>query len=374
MGITLVNNSTQLLEMNKVKKLLLALVSCTMLAACTDSVDLASIHDNLALNNQNAQALSATVGPVGSYQWTKLSTQQPQLGFNLYGPSAYVIGETAFVKTGDYGRRLFKLTTAKTWEYISSGPLKEALDDFTDNSNWENYCFAYGSKFYYYVDGTFNSVNVNNGAHETLAPFPALWREGKMSFVIGAKGYVMGGMRYINGQFQNVNDLWEYNFATDQWVYKGAIPGGNRSYGVTAVVDQKLYVGFGVSVQNGLPQDKDDWLRVDFSVPGTPQVLSDLPEDILGDDSHSVDFARKRPFVVNNKIFVHREVYSPHIGHYNVLWEYNPATNRWVERDSPMQDGLWYSFFSIGNAGYMIKDDLEQLWRYSKTSLVPVNP
>ncbi|HTE29484.1 MAG TPA: hypothetical protein VK666_03860 [Chryseolinea sp.] len=357
------------------KKLFAALFGWTMLAACADSVDLSSIPDSRALNNQNVQALSATVGPVDSYQWTKLSTPQPQVSFSLAGPSAYVIGETAFVKTGEGGSRLFKLSNTKTWEYIASGPLKEAFDDFSGYLNWKNYCFAYGSKFYYYVDGTFNSVNVNNGAHETLAPFPASWRDGKMSFVIGTKGYVMGGMRYRSGYgFENVNDLWEYNFTMDQWTFKGTVPGGSRSYGVTAVIDQKLYVGLGTVCKNFSTQHKRDWLRVDFSVPGAPQVLSDFPEDVLGNDTYSVDDDR-RPFVINNKVYVHKPIYwDSQVGHKNFLCEYNPATDRWSWRDTPMQDGVYYTLFSIGNAGYMIKGPLAELWRYSNTSLVPVNP
>ncbi len=352
--------------MNKMKKYV-AFMCCTILAACTESLDLSSIHDKSALNNQNAQALGIDVGPVTSFQWTKLSTPRPEFSSSVQFPRPYVIGEKVFVKAGDQAKYLFKLSdTKKKWDYISSGPVEDAFENCTNYDNRENYMFSYGSKFYYYFFGTFKSMDVNTGTQEELTPFPGLWRRGKMSFVFGTKGYVMGGERLINNEYQNVNDLWEYNFATDQWTYKGGVPGGNRSEGVAIVVNEKLYVGMGSRMNNGDVEYKYDWLQIDLFGPGPHQVLATYPGPPF------LNREGQKLFTANNKIFVCDDDYP--VG--NELFGYNPATNEWSEQDSPVKDNNPNShfFFSLGSAGYMIKNDLKELWRYSRTSLEPTNP
>jgi hypothetical protein len=340
-----------------------ALMCCTILAACTESVDLSSINKESTITNRNAEALMAGVEPVGSYQWTKLPTTQPDLDGLLYtsGPVPYVIGQTVFVKAGHHRRQLFRLNNSKTaWEHIISGPLKEAFNECTD-LHWQDYLFSYGSKFYFYDQtyNTFTSVNVTNGAREALAPFPGEKRTGKMSFVIGTKGYVMGGKWYgPNYDFRPVNDRWEYDFAANQWTYKGLVLGGHRSEGIVAVLGDKLYVGLGHRVtSDGDEEWRNDWLEYDFSTPGPPRVLTQFPAA-----PYSVLWPGGQPFTVNDKIYLQET---------GVLWEYDPTTNRWSEKDCPSHA---LSFFSLGNAGYMIKDELKELWRYSSTSLVPTNP
>jgi hypothetical protein len=344
-----------------------ALMCCTILAACTESVDLSSISKESTLTNRNAEALTG-IEPTGSYHWTKLSTTQPELpasGLKLKRP--YVIGSTAFVKTDQY---LFKLSDTKKWERISSGPIKEAFDKIHGYGYPDNYLFSYGSKFYYYFFGTFTSMDVRTGIQQELTPFPGSWREGKMSFVIGTKGYVMGGKRLVNNVYQNVNDLWEYDFATDQWTYKGLAPGGNRNRGVTAVLDGKLYVGMGRKINiNGDEEFRKDWSVIDFSNPGHQLSLAQFPPYIDYPDFSELG----KPFVANNKIYLYDSRYEGG-SHTSKLWEYNPSTNKWSLNDTPMQDEILYNFFSIGNAGYMVKDYLEGLWRYSNNSFVPTNP
>src|SRR5688500_9585086 len=122
---------------------------CTILAACTESVDLSSISKESTITNRKAEALTG-LEPVGSFRWTKLSTTQPELPYSyLYHPRSYVIDGTVFVKAGE--NSLFKLSDGKDkWDYISSGPIKNAFDNCTTHDNSENYLFSYGSKFYYY--------------------------------------------------------------------------------------------------------------------------------------------------------------------------------------------------------------------------------
>jgi hypothetical protein len=363
-------------------KKFVAFMCCTILAACTESVDLSSINKEATITNRNAEALTG-IEPTGSYQWTKLSTTQPDLPPTYWYdiPAPYIIGGTVYVKAGDGWRYLFKLSDTKgRWEYISSGPLRDAFYECTNRGNYENYLFSYGSRFYYYyLDGTFYSASVTGGPRQTLTPFPGPWREAKMSFVIGTKGYVMGGKRLVNNEYQNVNDLWEYDFATDQWTYKGLARGGNRSYGKTAVLNGKLYVGMGHKINvNGDEEDRKDWLVIDFSNPSLQLSLAQFPPYIDYPGSH-VYSSLGKPFVINNKIYLYDSRYANVSQNTHKLWEYNPATNKWSSlQDTPMDSDTSasnrYTFFSLGNAAYMINGALEELWRYSNTSLVPTNP
>jgi N-acetylneuraminic acid mutarotase len=121
--------------------------------------------------------------------------------------------------------------------------------------------------------------NAAADAWTTLNNLPATFnnRSGSFSFVIGNKAYVMGG---VNGSGVCVNDLWEYNPATDSWTQKAGFPGGKRSAGTSFVIGSYAYIAGGIdTIDIAYPSlPKNDFWRYDAATDSWQQKAN-LPYD-----------------------------------------------------------------------------------------------
>ncbi len=140
---------------------------------------------------------------------------------------------------------------------------------------------------------------------------PKYWAVG---FAINGKGYA--GLGRGNG-FANSSDLWEYNPVTNAWIQKSSFPGGARYSSHVFVLNNRAYFCSGAY-----------W------------------SGISGD-------------------------YTP----YNDVWEYNPATDTWTQKNNFPGPGRHDAFaFSYGGLGYLCfgQDDfqvtLNDLWEYNPTT------
>jgi len=76
-------------------------------------------------------------------------------------------------------------------------------------------------------------------------------RTGAIAFSIGNKGYVGLGIKLNKDQSNTfMNDLWEYNPETNAWTRKADFPGGGRGAAVAFTINDKGYVGAGISSHN----------------------------------------------------------------------------------------------------------------------------
>jgi ELWxxDGT repeat protein len=127
--------------------------------------------------------------------------------------------------------------------------------------------------------GVYGTINVAAPAN-----IPGARETGQMH-TIGTKAYLFGGRGFASaGGFQNLNDTWEYDFATNQWTWKkGPSTGGNA--GVAG--------SYGIEDPANYPIAR--YHATSWALSGKLYVFSGTP-------------------------------FGPE---YNDLWEYNPATNNW---------------------------------------------
>lgn len=168
-------------------------------------------------------------------------------------------------------------------------------------------------------------------------------------------------------------ELWEYNFDTNVWTNKGSMPGGPRAGGSAFVIGNDVYVGLGfTSLHNGYLYRgwSGDWIKFNPSNPTAVTTLQSFP-GIKRTDAPG--------FVLNNKIYlgwgIPRDAGAENPDDF---WEYNPSTNVWTEKAKCPTDTRTFhgnhAAFAQGNAGYVVIGCLTKLWRYSNTSAVPMPP
>jgi hypothetical protein len=349
------------------KKILIALVSCGLLIACSDAVDFSQTKDATNANTLKSADGVGTLdfGPVGSYVWAKLTVP----GMNNYpfnnpnGRNMIIqVGDDVYCLIGDLHEVIYKLNNrTKRWEYFS---------DPHDMYMWWvggfDYLYSYQSKIYYgfqleggpeYEHGM-GSLNPLTGERDQIADFPGTAVDFPTSFIAGSKGYILGGLR--NGVA--INQFWEYDFATNKWTNKGSLPEGARAGAIAFVFNDKVYFGLGYSTVtvNGevIRRYKKDWLTIDLAG-GIAIEKTEFPGTLRNSS---------QGFSVNNKFYLNWKGTTD-------FWEYNPANNTWTQKDNlPVtpSDQKNMSVFALGNVGYLVKGSLSQFWRYSNTPIVPV--
>ena len=348
------------------------LLSCCALFACTESVDLAAVNKEIGKHN-GVNSGTGLIGPVEEYVWTRLPYQYlGEFAYYHFNFPFNVDGST-YCLAGWMQGASFKLNNStKKWASFEM--------DFDFHSLSDRYLFSYGSKIYYnFYDavngelvGHVGSYNMNTLIEQERAQLPIGSRPpvDYISFVIGNKGYLMGGRK--KDTETPLNQLWEYDFVLNQWTNKGTMPGGSRIDGVGFVVGNKLYFGLGYSMvtMNGqnIKRYRKDWMAFDPTSGTFATVLPDFPGTLQG----ALEGA-PRGFSMNNKIYI-AYGYCPNNNEgCDALWEYTIASGKWSKKSVPQH--TWEAnFFSVGNVGYMVVGSIDEFWRYSTSSLVPTNP
>jgi N-acetylneuraminic acid mutarotase len=166
-----------------------------------------------------------------------------------------------------------------------------------------------------------------------MADFPGTARYTALAFALGSKGYVGTGW---NGSF--FNDLWQYNQTTNNWTQKGNFPGLPRQGVFTRVLNNKVYAGMGANSSNffndfySYNDTTDTWTPL-ASFPGAARVLP---------------FS----FDINGKIYVGAGT-GPSFSVMNDFWEYDPANNIWTQKTNfPGAPRFATVYFSINGKGY----------------------
>ena len=164
-------------------------------------------------------------------------------------------------------------------------------------------------------------------------------RNHAVSFVVGDTAYIGTG----DGGSATLTDFWKYVPATKEWTQIADFPGHRRQQAVAFVLDGKGYVGTGRSGTTLF----DDFYRYD------PVTNSwDTVANFGGGDRRNAV-----AFVVNGKAYVgtgYNTTNSPSpANRTDDLWQYDPATNQWTQKNSiPGARGDAMAF-SIGDKGYV---------------------
>jgi len=161
----------------------------------------------------------------------------------------------------------------------------------------------------------FLSLNLfSQGFWTQKADFGGVARYWAIGFSINGKGYA--GLGRGNG-FANSSDLWEYDPILNSWTQKASFPGPARYSSSVFVLNNKAYFCSG-AYWNGAPGG-----------------------------------------------------YTP----YNDVWEYNPATNSWLQKNNFPGAGRHDAFaFSYAGMGYLCfgqaanQSRLNDLWQYNPTT------
>lgn len=334
------------------KQLLYVIVLGLCFSACKKEkvdhlVEIRSPDDSKLSNGQ------ARIEPVPPYTWSSLAVPSSTPGVGTPNILIPVHG-TAFCVLLNYpANTTYKLNSAtKRWELFYS---------FAVFENYNDYLFSYESKIYQGMSlathetiNNFFSIDVISGARTSLAPFPGTPCRGSTCFVIGDKGYLLGGITQ-NGV--TINQAWEYDFSSNQWTNKNGSPLGSRASASAFVADGKAYIGLGYDVItfNGqkIRRYKNDWIKYDPSSTYSA-VLAPFPGAKRSADG----------FVINN---------TPYVGlgydgtnSLTDFWKYNVSSNTWTQQETwPGQGDV--STFSIGNVGYLVKRPLLQFWKFSNS-------
>lgn len=97
-----------------------------------------------------------------------------------------------------------------------------------------------------YYGKTVKYTTLPRGTWKKMKSFPGPWRAFSVSFAVNGKGYVGCGRNNTG----NLNDMWEYDPATDNWTQIASYPGQPMNSGFSFVIGNKAYVGGGTYDRN----------------------------------------------------------------------------------------------------------------------------
>lgn len=159
--------------------------------------------------------------------------------------------------------------------------------------------------------------------------------DGMFAFTIGDKIYI--------GAPPGSNEFFQYDPATDDWAQKADIPvegGGYRAFGIGFSVNGKGYIGLGANATDNLNDmwqydpATDAWTQLNY-FPGMARTTANT-------------------FVIGSKAYVLGGVTENNF-YTNQLWEYDPATDTWTHRKNPPCNGMAFPFtFSVNGKGYFM--------------------
>ncbi len=175
-----------------------------------------------------------------------------------------------------------------------------------------------------------------------IPPSTVSGRWGAYSFTLNGKIYLGGG---YTGNQVNLNDLWEYDPATDSWTQKADVPGSQgRTYAVAFAINGKGYIGLGVEGYNSINSKFLDDLWEYDPVANTWSQKQSLNDSARGSASC---------FVINNKAYIVGGAPDYSLIS-NDVWRYDPGQNMWDSMTPCPVAHMSSASFSIGSKGYVV--------------------
>ncbi|MFT3911307.1 MAG: kelch repeat-containing protein [Ferruginibacter sp.] len=338
------------------KRSLYIIAVCISLAACKkDNSDL--LQNNTIPANEKLSTNSIVPVPQPPSWWTQ-----------MYAPPAIDPHITSYNQVIKVNGSIYSLVGYSVYKALYK--FNTGVNVWIQSNDFSVYgqsriMFAYGSKIYIGMtdagnntqSNDFKSYDVATGVTTTLPSFPGTPVQGATFFVIGNKGYLLGGQIYPSN---SINQLWEFNFSTNQWINKGNSPLGERVHASAFVFENKAYLGLGYDhvnfLGNNITRYKNDWVVYDPAT-NTSAARPNFP-------------GQKRTsaggFVLNGMIYVGLGIDDNNS--FTDFYKYNPFANTWTQQASwPGTVSNYHQFagFSIGTTGYVVKSALDEFWRFN---------
>lgn len=216
-----------------------------------------------------------------------------------------------------------------------------------------------GTDAAYEAMSDFYAYDSETDSWEEKTEFPGGKRGFGYGVTDGAKGYVGFGSFFndVTFDFEEYNDLWEYDPVSDTWTELSSCPCSGRSHPAMVLMDGKIFVGLGEDEFG----DLDDWWEYDIAT-DTWTEKTDFPST-----------RRHHPFYfgLGGEIYVGFGHHTSTI--FNDFYKYNPATDTWTTlNDFPGEGRVAGTQFSYLGKGYIISgqgEDHENLstgefWEY----------
>lgn len=173
----------------------------------------------------------------------------------LYGATAFVINDTAYVTNGrktaggNYNNIVYRYDMLLDSFFIAStypGTPSYTTSSFTiNNKAYIGIGFPMTNELWEYYP--------NSNTWTSKANFPGALRQNASAFGINGKGYVGGG---AYDPVIAYNDFWSYDPALNTWNSMPALPGGGRFAAIEFILNDKFYIGCG---NNYIAYLKDLW-------------------------------------------------------------------------------------------------------------------
>ena len=185
----------------------------------------------------------------------------------------------------------------------------------------------------------FWAFDVETNTWSQIADLTGVARAMAMAFSVGGNGYVCGGHDGTSGR----KDLWSYNPATNTWTQKANLPGVSRYMAIAFSIGTKGYVGMGGHVSGqGFSALNDLWeydpatnswaVKASLPTPGRWNAVG---------------------FSIGNKGYCSTGMDIQGVRH-NDLWEFDPINNTWTQKANLGGAArVGASAFSIAGKGYV---------------------
>jgi len=326
-------------------------------------------NDTLFQNKVEEETAVSSGIEVAAYKWYQMPVPTISNPSNTSNMIVQVNGDT-YALAGGALTSWYKLNNnTKRWETTNG------LNVFGGFGTGQQYFFSYQSKVYFgmnrtndSIDHRFIAADAITNTYSYMAAFPGIPVTGPTCFVIGNKGYIMGGTNH--GSYP-VNQLWEYNFTTNTWTNKGSSPLSARASATAMVVGDKAYLGLGYRLivsNNQLVKDyKNDWVIYD-PIANSSTVMASFP---------AAKRADAKGFVLGSSIFIGfgRSTTINSTFAYNDFYRYSTTNNEWtVQSFWPSSIGNSYgtniATFAVGNKGYLLKGNMTEFWCFSNTPII----
>ncbi len=181
--------------------------------------------------------------------WLEKENQFP--GTNREGMFSFVINDKAYVGGGDGGNDL--------WEY---DPVYDAWEQKADpfKNIYYGVIFVLDNKGYvatgYSIEEdsyvkTIQMYDPQTDTWQQKNDFPGLGRAGAVAFVINGQAFLGTGFLRIPSDLE-LKDFWQYQATTDSWIQKSDFQGEARDQTINFVINQKAYIGAGLTLTNYL--------------------------------------------------------------------------------------------------------------------------
>ena len=233
--------------------------------------------------------------------------------------SGFVIGDSAYFGTGmtpwwSVERDFYGLNLIDdSWFPIASLPMNAERQYASGFSSSSGKGYVFGG---YNGNQFLNDLWEYNPATNTwsaLTSLPGIGRSGAASFVLNDTVYIIGGKTAVS---LAINEVWSYSIASNTWTQKNNFPFGNLWRSSATKLDNKGYLLFG--------RDETDFFHNELYEYSPNQdvwtPISNFPS--LGRSHSSVS-------VINNDLFICFGLDSLGNSH-NDVWQYDIAQNTWM--------------------------------------------